>query len=163
MCKKRMRIVIVAAIFLVVVGSAVVLSWWTTATIWDGEMLQGEWSIRVQNHQGIALADAYLSLITEDGESVSYGDYGRGPFDNYTAAGSVRADGDGVLRLRNTRRLKVGGTFWELFWIWRIGSYPDPGMGLVLKISAPDYEAATVSLDDLLVRKEITIALGAKE
>lgn len=162
MSKKRMRIIIAAAIFLVVVGLAAVLSWRTTATIWDGEMLQGEWSIRVQNHQGIALADAYLSVITEDGESVSYGDYGRGPFDNYTAPGDVRAD-DGVLRLRNTRRLKVGGTFWELFWIWRIGSYPDPGMGLVFKISAPGYEAATVSFDDLLSQNEITIALGTKE
>ena len=161
MPKRRIRIIIVAA--MVLVGSAAVLSWRTTATTWHGEMLQSEWTIRVQDHQGIALADAYLALITEDGESVSYGDYGRGPFDNYTAPGDVRADDDGVLRLRNTRCLKVGGTFWELFWIWRIGSYPDPGMGLVFKISARGYEPATVSFDDLLVQKEITITLGTKE
>jgi len=165
MCERSIGIIVAACISVMSIALGVLLSWLTTHLTWIGTMPLGEWTIRVHNRQGIALGDAYLTLVSKTGEPLSYGagasGLPTGPFDNYTGPGSVRADHDGVLSLRNTRARKYGGSCWKLLWIWRIGSDPYTGpLTLVIEISAPRYKAARVSVRELFSQKEITIALG---
>jgi len=127
-----------------------------------GQFPKGQWSIRVRDRRGNPLADAHLTLATEEGQPLSCGSDYRGPFDNYTVPGSVHADSDGVLWLHNTRDVKYGGDDWELFWTWPMGRDDVPEC-LRLHVTAPGYEAATASVEDLFAQKNMTLTLGKKE
>ena len=165
MAGDSMRIVVMAVVCLLVFGLAAV-SRVTSRATWTARMACGEWAIRVQDEQGDAIPDASLRVVhPETGETLSYGaarsDGAIGPFDNYTGPGSVTAGADGVIRLRNTRRLRYGGEYWKLFWIWIVGA--DPGKGphsLLLELSAPGHESARVSVNDVWSAKETVLKLS---
>ncbi len=156
---------VVVFIMLGVVAIAALMSWLTTAVTYDGRMPVGEWTMRIENSDGKALPKACLTILSGGGDVISWspndlGEEVKGPFDNYTAPGSVCADDRGLLRLKNTRTLKYGGSYWKLFWIWRIGSDPHEGpRNLLLKISAPGYEAVIVPLSTLFSEKGSTVVL----
>ena len=165
MTERGARIVVIVFITIGVIVGGAVLSWITTAVTWDGRMPVGEWSIEVRGSDMAALPDACLTVLSREGDVISMpasdsADEARCPFDNYSAQESVCADYQGIIRLRNTLNLGYGGSCWKLFWIWRIGSDPQEGpTTLLLKISAPGYEAATVSVDRLFSEKDITVEL----
>jgi len=162
MSKTKMKTVVIAAGVLALIAAAGALSWLTTGVMWDGGVPVGQWSIHVQDPLGNSLGDAHLTMTLRgkpylpdglrEGES--------GVFDNYTGPEGVSADDDGVLRLRNTQDLEDGGTYHRLFWIWHIGDPADMGFDdLLLSISVPGYETATLSVADLFEQEKTTVTL----
>jgi hypothetical protein len=169
MSRRAKIVTTVIVIVLVILIAAVLLSWLTTTVTWDGRVPKGEWSILVQDHQGNALPDACVTVLSKEGQPVSFESQdtakeSRGPFDNYSTPEGVCADRNGVIRLQNTRSLGYGGRYWKLLWVWHIGSNPSESpMSLILRVSAPDYEDTLVSVDDLVSQRIVTVTLERVE
>ena len=166
MSKRGVKIIAIAAIMMCVIVVVGVLSWLTSCISWIGGIPEGEWAICVQDNQGTVLPHACLTVLSADGEPLTFRAHGSAEeagelFDNYSTPKSVCADENGVLRLKNSCHFGFGGSYWKLFWIWRIGADPQEisPRSWLLKISAPGYKAATMTVGDLLERKEVTVRL----
>ncbi len=84
-------------------------------------------------------------------------------FDGYRSPGSLRSDGNGLISLRVSHPVKFGGTSHRIFWIWEWGDDPLAGpTSLVLKISAPNHVAVTMTIAELLDKDRVSITLQGK-
>jgi hypothetical protein len=134
----------------VVVAAAVLLSWLTTSWVGSGRFPEGEWTICVESDQGIPLTNAWVTVLTPDGERTSYfGQDGRN---------GICADPAGRIVLRSSG-YSFGGGGWSLLWIWRFDHGFAGPYECSLKVSAPLYKDRLLPVTDITSTNQITIRL----
>ena len=161
MSRGRVRALAIAGAGLTALGVAIVLSWATTHSYWDGFCPVGEWTVHIRDQQGAPVSGAVARLCyPETGQPIEYGSRLESVFDNYTDSSGLQSDHDGAIHFRNTRRLGFGGEFWDLLWIWRIGTNGESSpYHVVVEVSAANFHPATLSVGDLWDQEQTTVRL----
>lgn len=152
----------------IIAGSLVAVTaavgWWSVNSIhWQGRMPTGEWTILVRDGSGQPVVNAAVTMISVTSSPLAYetdsDGRAKGRFDNYTGPGSVTSGSDGSIHLRSTRGGWIGGEGREIFWCCRSGEWPDDPTPDVLWLTAPGYDATTVSINTLYSEGEMTVTL----
>jgi len=138
----RRQFFLAALCSVLLVGGLMIASWITTHERWCGHYRIGEWKLVIEDRYGNPIEGATITLLWEGGEET------RLPvFDGYRGPGSIVSSIDGEIHLKNSRSVGVGGSHWDVLWIWRVGWDVKP---LYVRISAEGYEAITMSYQALV-------------